>query len=57
MMIENWYKNISGDLNFLFYIMTDVFDTGCMVGYLKTLNQQVWGKKAIMAHFGNIILG
>jgi len=56
-MIEKWYKNISGDLNFLFCIMTDVFDTGCMVGYLKALNQQVWGKKAIMAHSGNIILG
>jgi len=33
-MMENWYKSISGDLNFLFYIMTDVFDTGCVVSYL-----------------------
>lgn len=33
-MRENWYKNISEDLNFLFYIMTDVFDTDWMVGYL-----------------------
>jgi len=34
MMIENWYKGVSGDLNFLFYVITDVFDAGCMVGYL-----------------------